>query len=466
MAATKRQRNSVFPDEEKTEKLSVQTKTVLYQLYAQQHSTGKTLTSFLADLAAIGHPVPKRTFQQWGHNIERQGSAGSLAKASGRPNALDDEQLLILSGFIFLSNDEGREVHLLDYVNTAKEVFDVDISTATASRYLRAWGFCSKVTQRKQGALKQDRQVLAKMMWQWVQDHQIPSTFARKRSLLCSVDFTYTGHRTDRRTSFAYSGESQPATSQSISRYTNCLLTCLWADGKNRTPCVLFTYNQQFRLDRPPTPTRSTEKQYFLDKCKEHNVSSKRVIYVGKSKGETRTYVAETGDLVRKFFAKYGIKEDVVVLSDNGNAFFEGQQSIIESLGFKQHICYPAAVHQWLSPNDNRLHGSAKARWRSPAAGIDFSDDINACLKLMRFLDLETASHSRSWFDTNMMKSTRSSTESLITGATSTSSKFRKLAIRAWQRSQKIDPRNDLSDKPKELQDELDGDYYLGTEEE
>lgn len=156
MAATKRQRNSVFPDEEKTEKLSVQTKTVLYQLYAQQHSTGKTLKSFLADLAAIGHPVPKRTFQQWGHNIERQGSAGSLAKASGRPNALDDEKLLILSGFIFLSNDEGREVHLLDYVNTAKEVFDVDISTATASRYLRAWGFCSKVTQRKQGALKQD----------------------------------------------------------------------------------------------------------------------------------------------------------------------------------------------------------------------------------------------------------------------------------------------------------------------
>lgn len=65
-----------------------------------------------------------------------------------------------------------------------------------------------------------------------------------------------------------------------------------------------------------------------------------------------------------------------------------------------------------------------------------------------------------------MMKSTRSSTESLITGATSTSSKFRKLAIRAWQRSQKIDTRNDLSDKPKELQDELDGDYYLGTEEE
>lgn len=466
MAATKRQRTRVIPNEEKMEKLSVQTKTVLYQLYAQQHTSGVSQKSFLADLAAIGHPVPKRTFQQWGHNIKAQGSAESLAKAAGRPTSLDDKQLLILSGFIFLSNDKGEEVHLLDFVKKTKDVFDVDISSATASRYLEAWGFSSKVVQRKQGVLKQDRQVLAKMMWQWVQQHQIPATFARRRSLLCSVDFTYTGHRSDRRTSFAYAGECQPATAQSIARFTNCILTCLWADGKNRTPCLLFTYNPQFRLDRPATPRRSDQKQYFLDKCTEHKVSSKRVIFLGKSKGETRTYVAETGDLVRKFFAKYGINEDVVVLSDNGNAFFDGQQSIIESLGFKQHLCYPAAVHQWLSPNDNRLHGSAKARWRSPAARVDFSDDVDSCMTLMRFLDLETAKNSRSWFNTNMMKATQSTTERLITGATSTSSKYRKQAIREWQRSQGIDPRNDLSDKPKELRDELDGDFYLGTEEE
>lgn len=70
-------------------------------------------------------------------------------------------------------------------------------------------------------------------------------------------------------------------------------------------------------------------------------MSSKRVIYVGKSKGETRTYVAETGDLVRKFFAKYGIKEDVVVLSDNGNAFSKLNKALSSPLASNSTSAIP-----------------------------------------------------------------------------------------------------------------------------
>jgi hypothetical protein len=55
--------------------------------------------------------------------------------------------------------------------------------------------------------------------------------------------------------------------------------------------------------------------------------------------------------------------------------------SVLESLGFAKHVPYPAPVHQHLSPNDNRLHGTAKARWRN--SGVDFQDDVESSLLLL-----------------------------------------------------------------------------------
>src|SRR4051794_2646469 len=55
--------------------------------------------------------------------------------------------------------------------------------------------------------------------------------------------------------------------------------------------------------------------------------------------------------------------EGGVALSDNGNSFFEDGESILMAVGFKDHRFYPVNVHQFLSENDNRLHGTSKASW-------------------------------------------------------------------------------------------------------
>jgi hypothetical protein len=125
-------------------------------------------------------------------------------------------------------------------------------------------------------------------------------------------------------------------------------------------------------------------------------INAKRVIYIGADKNETCIYASERSGFLQRFFALYQIPLNVVVFSDNGTSFFPGGESILKSLGFAKHVSYPAPVHQYLSPNDNRLHGTAKARWRD--SGVDFKDDVESSLLLLNYLDAELNAHAATWF--------------------------------------------------------------------
>jgi hypothetical protein len=143
-------------------------------------------------------------------------------------------------------------------------------------------------------------------------------------------------------------------------------------------------------------------------------IDTRRVIYIGTDKNESRLYASESTDFLRRFFALYQIPQDVVVFSDNGKSFFPGGVSALESLGFAKHVSYPAPVHQHLSPNDNRLHGAAKASWRH--SGVNFKDDVESSLLLLNRLDMVLAAHGAAWFERNILKLTAKSARELIRG--------------------------------------------------
>jgi len=133
---------------------------------------------------------------------------------------------------------------------------------------------------------------------------------------------------------------------------------------------------------------------------------------VGNKQGESRSYVTESPALVRKFFKCYPIPKEAVILSDLGNSFVEQGKSVLLSLGFHKHICYPAAVHQYLSPNDNRLHGTAKKTWRE--LGLDYKDDVKSSISLLRCLDIDIQAQSKMWFDRNMIRLNELDVENLV----------------------------------------------------
>jgi hypothetical protein len=294
-------------------------------------------------------------------------------------------------------------------------------------------------------------------LWKWASSNQ-KSLKNIPPSKLCSIDFTFTGHRTERRTGFGVKGGAQPMEALQISRFTNCIITCAWLDGKNRTPPVLFTYNQNFRLDRPSTAKRDEEVRHLRERLKYYGIDKVRVIYIGKDKGEKETYAKESPDLLRRFFALYKIPEESTGLSDNGNSFFENSESVLMALGFKNHLCYPANVHQWISINDNPLHGTSKGSWRT--SGVDYSDDVDSCLMLISLLDRDIINYSAYWFRRNILELKEEAVGDLIGNRGSKKSHLHKSWLRAYRIATGQDARGVRPNTLEEVRDGLDGLYW------
>jgi hypothetical protein len=360
-------------------------------------------TDFLANLASRGYVVNKRTFDRWLARVREEGSAVSTSKDSGRPAAVSDEQMRIFVGWILAQNERNVDVHLEDAVNFINDSFGVNVVKATALKYLNQGGFASHAVVAKAGGFKLDANALCEVAREWLERMRNTKFFDIELSDLGSFDFTYTSQRKTRRTSYSAVGGRQPKSSTSISRFTNCIATCVWGDGKLWTPCVLYTHNPKFRLDRNSTKKRDTEEEHLRALLKKYKIDYDRINYMGdgSKKGSKATYVAESSGLVDTFFEKYDFGEGHHIMSDNGSAVAGG----FERYSFDRSEFYPASVHQFLSVNDNKLHGEAKSKWRGKIR--DFSDDVEATLCLMDELDCVDPQHIKDWFSDNLQLNER-----------------------------------------------------------
>ena len=402
--------------------ISDDTKTMIARLYQVLHSKGKHRSEFVADFNQAGYRFSESQLDRWVARINAGKTAVSTAKATTALACLTREQRDIAGGWVLLQNLHGVPVHLSDYSRFCSEQFWQPLSKQTASRYLAEDGFSYRTMQNKTKGFMVDILSQRRQLWEWMQAQRKEGLFDVQRSLLASIDFTFTGHRTEKDFSFSSQGGSQPKSSVTISPYTNCIVTVVWADGINRTPPMLFTYNPNFRRDRRPTAQRIALVQHFDACLKESGIDAKRIVYVGQEKGESRYYVSESAALLRIFFDYYKVPKCAVILSDLGGSFADQGKSVLLELGFQKHVFYPAAVHQYLSPNDNRLHGTAKKVWRE--SNIDHKDDVKSCIFLLRCLDNDIQTQSKMWFDRNMIELKESEVEELI-GATG--GKFSKL---------------------------------------
>lgn len=192
-----------------------------------------------------------------------------------------------------------------------------------------------------------------------------------------------------------------PKLDKTYSKYTNCIITCIWSDGIKRSRPMLFSFNPKLSFDRPSSFIYEQQITYLRNLLSEHDLEEEQVQYLGKKVRESRVYAAENVDMVKTYFKFYPPPAGSWIFSDNGHAFMDHGIPVFESVGFSQHSFYPASVHQYLSPNYNHLHGVAKAKWRS--LKIDFSDDVLASISLLSELDTVSQATIRSYFDTNFL---------------------------------------------------------------
>jgi transposase len=372
---------------------------------------GISRSAFREILADANITVPKSSLDRWVYAHVSNSSIFTAEKGSGAPPLLDDDQREIAAGWVLFQNDSNQMVSIASFTNFCATAFGVTLSQGASHNYLHAFGLSSKVSQVKNSSFTIDIDTLSKMMFEWKCERQIAGDL---KGLLASVDFTFTGHRSERRLSYTPTGGAQPKSSGANSQFTNCIVTVVWSDGVNRTPPAIFTFNGKFRLDRVGRKAWVQEREKLQGALVRYSIEAKRVIYIGSESNETRTYACESAGILRRFFKIYRVRSKGVVFSDKGTAFFPAGASVLEALGFERHVSYPAPVHQYLSPNDNRLHGTAKARWRN--SGVDFKDDVESSLMLMNYLDIDIKKHAKTWFQRNILDLTAESAREQIRG--------------------------------------------------
>jgi hypothetical protein len=153
--------------------------------------------------AAAGFVLSRRAFDRHVGALVSTGAALSTHKAAGRPASLTHEEREVLAGWVLHCNFTNVPVSRDDYVGKVAEFFGVHASAMTASRWLAADGFVYKQLHKNAKGFKLDfEQAIA---WQWVCEQRRLGHFGRP-SQLCSIDFTFTGHRTERRYGFGLSG--------------------------------------------------------------------------------------------------------------------------------------------------------------------------------------------------------------------------------------------------------------------
>ena len=177
---------------------STEAKFIFAALFLKAEARGVSQKEFLSDMKAIGYSVANQTFSDWVRDMKSRGRVGVVNRKISKPKALSDEQRRIMIGWVLYGNQKHQIVHLADYVREVKEKFEISITTATASNYLAEDGFTQRLTQSKTQGFQFDRQKLSGILWRWVERKRDNGFLDTSRYLLCSIDFTFTGHRTDR----------------------------------------------------------------------------------------------------------------------------------------------------------------------------------------------------------------------------------------------------------------------------
>lgn len=160
-----------------------------------------------------------------------------------------------------------------------------------------------------------------------------------------------------------------------IPSYTNCIVTMVWADGVNRTPPMVFTYNPDFQNEnqwiRPPSGKKRRLTDNRRDTLAQRTAAMKcfsiQEIQVKYLYSSTSKYCKESASIVRQFFEAYreSIPKNSVVFHDSGTAFNKVTEDLTGEFSVQSFVEYPSCVHELISPNDNNLHGACKQVWRN-----------------------------------------------------------------------------------------------------
>ena len=334
-----------------------------------------------------GYDVNERTLKRWRANYKKYGSSEIPFEKRGRDALLDDVEQEIFAGMILAESEKGIVLHQDDLSNWIKYNMGYECEPQTAGNYARRLGF--KVGDFKKGndAKRFSVDELVNISVDWLKGNSLSDV---DPSRVCCIDFTFTSHRMDRVRGYYKKGEPPPVATARPTRFTNLIICASFADGVDRAPPIMFTYNPAFNLDRNRTARRGALEervQRALNEVRHLGVKREDIIYVDpplNKKKKEYTYVGERQELLERFLSIRKIPKNCYIFHDDGSVFGSKNSTTLGKLGYENEITFEPCVHQFFSTCDNNWFGKAKKKWRSKFSS--FEDDILTSVWLLGYI--------------------------------------------------------------------------------
>lgn len=380
------------------------------RLYLKFENSGMKRSEIFTTLVNMGYDKAQKTLDRHVRDYKANGSALLEEKKAGRMPKLDDDQLEDVHEWILDQNEHNNPFKRDDIQKFIYETWSIQVTPQYVSLLLARLGHTLRTCQTKTSGFKKLNSVLREEYWAFILALKSENKLAIPASNIHSIDVTYTKKPVQKVTTFAPRGGPKPKSSKKVKLYTNAIVTMINASGKNVTPCVLFTFDPRMG---PGTngPVGKAKREHFMRMLAKFGIAEDRIIY----KKSLKHLYAECPDMYELFLKRYKAQGVLgradLFLHDGGRAFKRKKVSIFDSLKLGNHVTYPADVHQYLSPNDNKLHG-CKAKWA--AEYYKFEDEISPSLRLMQLIDLETTKHSKKYFGNNLLNVKKSDLVDII----------------------------------------------------
>lgn len=322
----------------------------------------------------------------------------------GRPRLFDAAQEAAVKAVVAACNKANKKTNHRKLIQYAKDEWDIDVSMSTIKRVEKRIDVCKRKLTKRSRNIKLTADELIKMYWEWIVSQRIENTFSRPKSEIFSFDVTTT-KPPEAESTLAEKGSGKQRSGTKVTVNTDAIVTMVCAAGGNPCPCVVFTSNVRLSVVQKNTARGNAIRDHLIDRMTHYGIDPSRIVYeAGKA------YTAESSEcytlVIDKYLASGGIPPQALICHDGGNAFKPAGVSIFDDYTVDgvenvklDHAVYPSPVHQYLSPNDNKIHG-IKSKWYLEYEELD---DVCRVLRLMQLLDQEMVANAARYFSENIL---------------------------------------------------------------
>lgn len=426
----------------------------------------KNLDEKLEIFSEVGYSVPYGTFRDWQRKFMKYGSAELPHDERGRPPLLDRLERDIFEGMILARSEAGENLRQVDLAEFIRDEFGYVCSPQAAGEYARRSRFGIKDFQTGTTSGKFATDELIEKAYAWLAKKRLREADPAK---VCCIDFTFTSHRKDIVRGYCRKGAPPPRKSTRPTRFTNLIICASFADGVDRAPPMMFTFDPAFDTSRSSTELREKAREKVaktLNEVRKYGVRASDIRYVQppvNKKRQSYVYVGERKELLEIFMKERAIDRKTFIFRDAGPVFGPKNSSVLKALGYENEIVFEPAVHQFLSTCDNGWFGPAKKMWRKKFR--DFDDDIVTSIWLLAFLR-KTYPGVQARFEKNLLLGVKRLKEEEVERLIVEQSEARRnedIALKSVYRIfMRLDGRGDVEKRKADPHfGNLDGAYYL-----